>query len=304
MQRVYYQIDEALAKRAHAMMSFRDYPEGSKTAEYKSYVDKAYELAEKAAEARPDEAEKIYRYAERYSKKMAENMNASSRIGCMCPSVMISGSGNFPVKKKEKQNKAYEKNMAEWNDIQKILEKIQGIANGKDIIKAGDVDAVEKLEDKLKKLKEMQEKMKAANKAIRMKDIEKGDAKLSELGYSEEQIIELRKPDFCGRIGFPDYVLRNNNAEIHRLENRLQGLKKAKETGNKEQENEFFKVVENTEIMRLQIFFDNKPEAEVRDILKRNGFRWSPKSSAWQRQLNSNGKAALARVVKDMEGMK
>lgn len=304
MQRIYYQIDEALAKRAHEMMSFRDYPEGSKTAEYKGYADKAYDLADEAVKARPDEAERIYGYAERYSRKMAENMNAASRIGCMCPSVMISGSGNFPVKKKEKQNRAYEKNMAEWNEIQKILEKIQGVVNGKDIIKAGDADAVEKLEDKLKKLKEMQERMKATNKAIRLKDIKKGDVQLHEMGYSEEQIIELRKPDFCGRVGFPDYELQNNNANIHRVEKRLQALKKAKENGSSETKNKYFKVVENTEIMRLQLFFDDKPEAEIRDILKRKGFRWSPKSSAWQRQLNGNGKAALERVIKDMEGMK
>ena len=40
--------------------------------------------------------------AERYAKKMADNMNESSRIGMMCPSILISGAGNFPVRKKEK----------------------------------------------------------------------------------------------------------------------------------------------------------------------------------------------------------
>ena len=81
------------------MMSFSDYQEGSKTAEYQGYVNKAYDLADKVAEARPEEAERVYKLAERYSRKMAENMNDSSRIGMMCPSVMISGAGNFPVKK-------------------------------------------------------------------------------------------------------------------------------------------------------------------------------------------------------------
>lgn len=108
MQRVYYAINEAAAKAAHEMMSFSDYQQGSKTEEYKRYVDRAYDMADKVAEAKPDEAERVYRLAERYSRKMAENMNASSRIGCMCPSVMISGAGNFPVRKKEKQNAAAE----------------------------------------------------------------------------------------------------------------------------------------------------------------------------------------------------
>ena len=48
--------------------------------------------------------------------------------------------------------------------------------------------------------------------------------------------------------------------------------------------------------MRLQLFFDNKPEAEIRDILKKHGFKWSPKNSCWQRQLTNNAKYALSQV--------
>ena len=44
----------------------------------------------------------------------------------------------------------------------------------------------------------------------------------------------------------------------------------------------------NTQDNRLQIFFEEKPDAEVREELKGNGFRWSPKAGAWQRQLNDN----------------
>ena len=220
----------------------------------------------------------------------------------MCPSVMISGAGNFPVKKKEKQNAASDRNYKEFQEIQKILDKIRSIANGKDIIKSGDENAVEKLEKKLAGLKENQEKMKAANKALRMKDTEKGDAALRELGYTYAQIAELRKPDFCGRVGFPSYALTNNNQNIHRVENRLKALKAAKEQGDSESENEYFRVVENTEIMRLQLFFDGKPDLATRDLLKKNGFRWSPKNSCWQRQLTNNARYAMKQVLKSLEG--
>ena len=64
-------------------------------------------------------------------KKIADNLNEKSRIGCMCPSVMISGAGNFPVKKKEKQNAASDRNYKEFQEIQKILDKIRSIANGR-----------------------------------------------------------------------------------------------------------------------------------------------------------------------------
>lgn len=301
MERVYYSIDEGRARSAHEMMSFSDYKQGSKTAEYQSYVNKAYDLADAIAEERPEDAERAYGLAERYAKRLADNMNAESRIGCMCPSVMISGPANFPVRKKEKQNAAWDRNHKEWNEIQEILQKIENIRYGKEIIKSGDEDAVEKLERKLDELKATQEKMKAANRAIRMKDSEKGDAKLKELGFSDEQIKELRTPDFCGRLGFPDYALQNNNANIHRTEDRLKSLKATKEKGTQETECKFFKVVKNTEIMRLQLIFDGKPDPEVRDILKGNGFKWAPSQSAWQRQLTGNAEYALQQVIKELE---
>lgn len=102
-ERIYYPIDEKAARLAHDMMSMRDYCEGSKTAAYRNYADRAYDLAERIAQERPKQAERAWRLAERYARKMAENLNAESRIGTRCPSILISGGGNFPVRKKEKQ---------------------------------------------------------------------------------------------------------------------------------------------------------------------------------------------------------
>lgn len=297
MERIYYTINEDTAKLAHEMMSFSDYKVGSKTAEYKTMVDKAYDLADEIAMKRPKSADKAYAMADRYAKKMADNMNHYSAIGTRCPSVMISGGSNFPVRKKEKQVEAWSKNHKEYQEIQGILDRMSNLLYGKEVIKSSDEDALERLEAKLEKLKATQEKMKATNRAVRMKDKIKGDQKLTDLGYSEAEIKELRSPDFCGRIGYPDYELSNNNANIHRIEGRIKSLKKEKEAGTLETENEFFKVVENTDVMRLQLFFNEKPEAEVRDILKHNGFKWAPSQSAWQRQLNSNGRYALKRVI-------
>lgn len=307
-ERVYYSINEKTAKQAHNMMSMREYEPGSKTAEYKSYVNKAYDLADRVAEAKPSQAERVYTLAERYAKNLATNMNKNSNIGCMCPSIMISGGSNFPVRKKEKQNQAWEKNMEEYEQIQNILQKIENILYGKEIIKSGDADAIEKLEEKLEDLKEKQETMKAVNKAIRKKNTEQGDEELRDMGYSDAQIQQFRKPDFCGRVGFPQYALQNNNANIHRVEKRLHKLKEAKEKRSQEIEKKLhdgtsFKVVENTESMRIQLFFDGKPEPEIRDILKSHGFRWAPSQSAWQRQLTANGRYALKKTLEKLENV-
>lgn len=302
-ERKYFHINESSARTAHNMMSMRDYSEGSTTAGYRSEVDKAYDIADKVAEKKPEEAERVYRLAERYSKKMAEYYNKESSIGMMCPSVMISGAGNFPVKKKERQVAAWERNHEFYQYVQGILAKIENILYGREIIKSDDERAIEKLEEKLEDMKKLQEDMKAANKALRLKDKEAGNDQLREMGYSEESIEELRKPDYLGRVGYPNFQLSNNNANIHRVEERLKRLKAVKERGSSEQEYKTFKVVENTEAMRYQIIFDGKPDAEIRTLLKSNGFKWAPSQGAWQRQITSNGKWALQRVVEKLKEM-
>jgi hypothetical protein len=53
------------------------------------------------------------------------------------------------------------------------LERLRQLFYGKDVIKSDDENAIEKLQDKVDGLREDQERMKQANKAIRMKDKEK-----------------------------------------------------------------------------------------------------------------------------------
>ena len=300
-ERIYYEINEQSARTAHEMMSMQEYKEGSKTREYRNLVDNAYDLAGQVEEKRPLQSERAYKLAERYSRKMAEYFNKDSAIGCRCPSVLISGAGNFPVKKKEKQVQAWENNYQFYQETQKLISKIKSILYGKDIIKSGDSDAVERLEEKLAGLKEDQERMKVANKFIRLKNVEKGNEGLTNMGYSEKEIKELREPDFCGRVGYPPYMLQNNNANIHRVEGRLKQLKAAKERGSRKEENRYFRVVENTEIMRLQIYIDEKPVQYIRSILKKNGFKWSSKNGCWQRQLTDNARYSLERIKKEIK---
>lgn len=291
----YYTINEEAARRANDMNSFRDYKAGSATAEYRRMVDAATELAERQKQrVDPMYHEKIDRLLEIYCRKLAENMNASYSIEARCPSILISGGGNFPVRKKEKQNAARDRNLEEWNYIQGLLDKIRSVGTGG--ISSDDPQAVEKLEAKLAALEKHQEMMKAANAAIRMKDPAKGDAKLAELGYTPEDIAKLRAPDFCGRIGYPAYELQNNNANIRRIRGRIAELKKRTESTPEGWEFDGGRVVVNTAENRLQIIFDGKPDADVRTELKGEGFRWAPSQGAWQRQLTDNAMRAARRL--------
>lgn len=292
----YYEINEDMARRAKEMMSFSDYIPGSKTAEYKRMVDEAVELGEREKKrVDPMYHEKIDQLVDSYSRRLADNLNDASRIGTMCPSVMISGGSNFPVCKKEKQNAASDRNMQEFREIQGILDKIKSV--GKGGISSDDPQAIEKLQAKLDNLVKYQERMKAANAAIRMKDPEKGNAKLAEMGYTPDEIKQLRKPDFCGRIGYPSYLLSNNNANIKRIRDRITALEKKKTEPTLEGwDFDGGSVIANTEANRLQILFNEKPDEATRAMLKQNGFRWSPSNKAWQRQLTPNAESAARKL--------
>ena len=303
MERIYFPINEKMAGHARSMWSFSDYKPGSTTEEYKSYVNEAYNLADEVAAKDEKAGIRAYPVAERYSKRMAEYFNRDISINLMCPSVMISGPAKFPTKKKERQIAAQERNYEFYKDTQKLLDKIRSIENGSDLIKSSDEDCIERLEYKLETLKALQEKMKSANVAIRKKDKEEGNLDLLALGYSPDQIKELRTPDFGGRIGCPAYMLQNNNQEIHRVEERINSLKEIKENGVIEEETENYTYREDSEIMRIQFIFEDKPDEETRNILKNNGFKWAPSQGAWQRQLTSNGKHAARRVKEALKAI-
>ena len=303
MERIYFPINEKMTGHARSMWSFSEYRPGSTTEEYKSYVNEAYNLADEIAAKDEKAGVRAYAVAERYSKRMAEYFNRDISVNLMCPSVLICGPAKFPTKKKERQIAAQERNYEFYKDTQKLLDKIRSIENGSDLIKSSDEDCIERLEYKLETLKALQEKMKAVNAALRKKDIEEGNLDLMELGYTEDDIKKIRTPDFAGRIGYPAYMLQNNNQDIHRVEERINSLKEIKENGVIEEETENYIYREDSEIMRIQFIFEDKPNEETRNILKNNGFKWAPSQGAWQRQLTPNGKHAARRVKEALKAI-
>ena len=164
-----------------------------------------------------------------------------------------------------------------------------------------DPDAVKKLEEKLEKLETLQEKMKAANRAIRLKDVEKGNKKLMELGFSESTITKLRTPDFCGRVGFPGYELTNNNANIRRIKERIEELKKLQtiEENTETESNSLYEYF--LDDGRIQFSFDGKPSEKIRNILKSHSFKWSPFRKTWVRQITPRGLYAAKQVREELK---
>lgn len=167
-------------------------------------------------------------------------------------------------------------------------------------ISSDDPEAIEKLKKDAERLKVKQERMKAANRAIRMKDTAKGDAKLKEMGYTTEDIEALRTPKY-GRIGFPAWQISNNGANIRRIEARIKELE---ERAAREPEHIVTDLYElKVEDNRVQFIFDGKPDEDVRSILKRYAFKWSASRGAWVRQASGNGVYAAREVRRQLDKM-
>ncbi len=290
----YYPINESAAKRAKEMNSFSDYRPGSATEEYRRSVDEAAALAERQkARVDPMYHERIDNLLEAYARKLAENMNEGFAIDARVPSVLIAGGSNFPVRKKEKQNAARDRNMQRWREVQSLLDKIRSTGMGG--ISADDSQAVAKLENKLANLEASQERMKAVNAYYRKHKTLDGCPDIS------EDVIHKLEAGMASSWHYedkpyPSWALSNNNAEIRRVKERIAALTRQKELGYAGWEFDGGRVEANTAENRLQIFFEEKPDEETRSSLKSNGFRWAPSAGAWQRQLNDNAIYAAGRI--------
>lgn len=296
----YYPINEDLARRAKEMTSFFEYVPGSATAAYHRMVDEATEIAEKQKEKTdPMYHDKIDALLDTYARKLADNLNKQNSIQTRCPSVMISGGSNFPVAKKEKQNAAMDRAMEEYLEIQNILDKIRSV--GKGGISADDPQAIEKLRAKLTKLEETQNTMKAVNAYYRKHKTLEGCPDISEAMRKELETV-MRSAWRTDAKPFPSYALSNNNATIRSTRARIEELEK-RQTQEAPQGWEFEggEVVINTELNRLQIILDERPDFGLKQQLKSYGFRWAPSQSAWQRQLTDNAISAAKKIFGEAE---
>lgn len=292
----YYPINEEMARRAKQAISFSDYKEGFATAQYRAAVDHAAEIAEQQkARVDPMYHEQIDRLLDTYARKLADNLNASNRITASCPSVMISGAGNFPVAKKQKQNAAMDKNMEEYRQIEGLLDKIRSVGTGG--ISSDDPQAVQKLKAKLTALEALQDTMKQSNAYYRKHKTIDGCP-----GLTAAQIADIKVGMARSWRGepkpFESYELSNNNANIRRLKERIAELEKRQaEPAPDGWTFDGGDVVMNKEENRVQILFNGKPDEQTRTLLKSYGFRWAPSQGAWQRQLTDNAIYAARKVT-------
>lgn len=247
--------------------------------------------------------EEFARYRLGFKSKFNSWLGAKSR----CISSMIAGPSKFPTRRAEKANRSEDNRYSELKEFQqrakKAMEKLVYPYGDGTVIRANDPEAVQKLQEKADQMKALQESMKAANKVVKNKKLtdEEKVAKLGEMGWTGGMAREILKPDFCGRIGFADYQLSNNLANIKRVEQRIADLQRAETAPAMEVKTENgIEVFEDEG--RVQIKFPGKPDEKVRAMLRGAAFKWSPTRMTWVRQATGNARYAAEQLVKQLAG--
>lgn len=320
-------VSEDLARRAQESRSFSEYKSGSATDSYNSDVSRfdsnvnaLIQRYGKNSTLTDKDWEDVYSIADRYAQSLEKYTDETNRNEASYPSWFIAGPARYNAKKNEalmNRSQALYENYKDriTPDDNVYLKKIKAILTNASI-KSNDDAATEKLQDKYDKLKAELENGKAMNAYFR-----KNKTLVGFPGISEQAAKAFDKAnasgDYFSRQPFMPYRLQNGNAELHRIQARIDMLNKAKAQSEAAKANpqaaaeataanypklDGVQVKENADEMRIQLRFDDIPPAETREKLKRNGFRWSPSQKAWQRLLNENGKYAAKSVLKDLGG--
>ena len=233
-------------------------------------------------------------YEAKYLNKWREWLAALSR----CYSVLVTGPARFNSRRHEKMNdyeRAARQRLRYWSEkVVKRINRQQRLTGWQE---------VERLQSKLDTLTELHERMKAANKIVRSKKMSEEEQidGLVALGLNEKQAVEILKPtERWQSVGFPTYQLQNNLAKIKATQEAIERHKAMAEAEDKEIKFNGGRVVVCNSDERMRFYFDEIPSVEVRNLMKRNAFKWSPKNGAWQRQLTANCKFDTKRILAEL----
>ena len=189
----------------------------------------------------------------------------------------------------------YEKLKTHNREVEKLKNKLAKIAKNTpadqyetgEVVKSVDVNAIAKLQDKIKQLEEKKEYIYRQQKAEKEYKKSKDSSVFEKYDIKKEDVEEML--DEINRYGYALYSSPANiNAEIRRIKERITSLEKNQSKGEEEILIEGGKIVKNGATQRLQIFFDGIPDKDVREKLKKHAFKWAPSVKAWQRTLTPN----------------
>jgi hypothetical protein len=251
--------------------------------------------------------DRLQRGSERARREAETAHGAATRIWGAIPMGQPILVGHHSERRHRRDLSRADRAMRKSVEADKLSKKLAGraAAVGPGGISSDDPKAEVKLRAELAGLQRRQDEWKNVNAAIR-KHAKAGRlaqlAALTALGLPKGVAENLLEPDFAGRIGIADYQLKNNNANMRRIEQRIKELtvrdtSRPREVVTGELQGIGYELYENRESNRVQILFAGKPGPDVRAQLKSAGFRWAPTEGVWQRQLSNQAWHQAQRVL-------
>ena len=147
-----------------------------------------------------------------------------------------------------------------------------------------DSNAIEALQARIAKNEAIRDRMKAINSVVRSnpknKLTEEKVVKIVALGLCESLARDAFTPDFCGRIGYPDYALTNIGATIRKDKQRIEEVKLRQARASQAEASENGVTIEQCSGGYVRVTFAEKPSREILEALRSNGFRWGQGSWA------------------------
>lgn len=245
--------------------------------------------------------EKKEQYVESYRSRLSALFASKSR----CANAMVTGPAKFNFRQNEKRENAYWNKYEEFNAWRErflaAMKRLEEKARPEEEKQEEAVRLLLKdLEQKATTIHELDTgKLRGYHRALFVSSIYNKVATYASHGEVEivQQAVDFIA-EFNTKVKKPVITARNRFFGLPEVaRNMREKLQAKKEEENKEVLFEGGKLVWNNGAERLQILFDNIPDDDTRKNLKSNGFRWSPKHKAWQRQLTPNAVRAAKRVL-------
>ncbi len=221
---------------------------------------------------RTDYEERKQRRIERYktvSQKARKEADARSnsnanRILMMTPGqpIILGHHSERKARRLHEQANNDIRKSIELSDKSKYYERKATHVKNSNAIYNDDPNAIEKLKEKLEKLENQRNSIKARPHET---------WELTNIGANiRETKLRIKRLEEQEQLVFPDIEFKGG------------------------------KAIHNKEINRIQLIFDEKPDEEIRNQLKHNGFHWSRNEGAWQREFNKRTIYVTNSLIKDV----
>ena len=210
------------------------------------------------------------------------------------------------------------KSFEESSKAEYYQDKAEAVGTGG--ISQDDPEAVTKLKTKLEHEENSRDLMKDINKSLRKiwkkknTPEENMEALLSwiyegETSFNKDSLkakVIQNTVHYPKNPFFPPYVFSNLSGRIKQIKERIDKLSVLHANAGKENEtiieNDTIHAFINWDENRICIdFLGVKPEKEVRQLVKSNGFRWSPRNVVWQSYINNRQRERALDIAKELE---